>query len=124
MQTAPFQTIPGEHDGVGFGLATLRRMKLTAITNVITASARRIFDVRFIPPLSVAARRFETLDERLRPPVQLADPLPSLERRQAGSGLKLPILRKAHTEAPGSLALAHPPTFAITSEHLGERCHG
>jgi hypothetical protein len=58
-------------------------MKLTAITDVITATARRTFDVRFRAPLSPAARRFESLEEGLRPPGQLADPLPSLEPPKA-----------------------------------------
>src|SRR5512132_470741 len=56
--------------------------------------------------------------ERLRPPVQLADPVPPLERRRACAGLELPVLPDAYTETPGSLALAHPPTLAIASEHF------
>jgi hypothetical protein len=75
--------MPGEHAGVGCEVATWRRMKLTAITDVLTATARRTFHVRFKAPLSAAARRFESLDEGLRPPVQLADPLPCLEPPKA-----------------------------------------
>jgi hypothetical protein len=38
-------------------------------------------------------------------------------------GLELPILPNAHTEVPGGATDAESPTFAIASEHLGERCH-
>src|SRR5437667_10999081 len=62
-------------------------------------------------------------DEHLRPPVQLADPVPRRERRWRRADLDLAILPNAHTEAPGSLARVHPPTFAITPEHVGERSH-
>ncbi|MDP9299343.1 MAG: hypothetical protein M3P43_00360 [Actinomycetota bacterium] len=34
-------------------------------------------------------------------------------------GLELPRFPDAQTEAPGILGLAHPPTFAITWEHVG-----
>src|SRR5712691_480011 len=61
--------------------------------------------------------------KRLRPSVKLADPVPHLERRGAGAGLELPVFRNTHAEGPGSLADAHPPTFTVSSEHVGERCH-
>jgi hypothetical protein len=39
--------------------------------------------------------------ERLRLPVQLADPVPSLERRRALAGLDLSILPDADSDQPG-----------------------
>jgi hypothetical protein len=59
----------------------------------------------------------------LRPPLQLAGPVPRTERRQVRARLEFPILPDAHTEAPASLAYADLASFAIPSEHVGERCH-
>ena len=60
-------------------------------------------------------------DERLRPPVQVAHPAHVSNVDDLSPGLEPAILRKAHTEAPSTLALAHPPPFPIPREHVGER---
>jgi hypothetical protein len=43
--------------------------------------------------------------------------------RFAVAGFDLSILPNADAEAPRGLALAHRPTFAMASEHRGERRH-
>jgi hypothetical protein len=62
-------------------------------------------------------------DERLRPAVELADPVPRLEGRRSSAGLELPVLLDAHAEAPRGLP--DPPTglLPIMLEHRGQHRH-
>jgi hypothetical protein len=59
-------------------------------------------------------------DERLRPPVQLADPVPSLEVWGASAVLELPVLR-LDTQAPRDLTDGGAAPFAIGPEEFWER---
>jgi hypothetical protein len=55
------------------------------------------------------------LAPRLRPPVQLADPVPRHVVGPPFAGLELSVFPDAHTEAPRSSALAHP----TVRDHVG-----
>ena len=69
-------------------------------------------------PLATAAY------ESLRPPVQLADPVPRLEVGEALASLQLPVLLRLHAEMPGCATDAE--TFALPIElhHRRERGQG
>jgi hypothetical protein len=62
--------------------------------------------------------------ERLRPPVQLADPIPRLEVWGACAGFELPILLRLHADPPRDLTDGEAAPLSIGTEEIGERSHG
>ncbi len=65
-----------------------------------------------------------TTRERLRPAEQLADPVVGVEARPARAGLKLPVFRRPHTEAPRCLTDTESPALAIAPQQAAEHRHG
>jgi hypothetical protein len=62
-------------------------------------------------------------DERLRPPVQLANPVPGFEVWGASAVLELSVLLRLHSETPRNLTDGESAPLTVTPKEVRERCH-
>jgi hypothetical protein len=59
-------------------------------------------------------------DERLRPPVQLADPVPRMKSGERLARFELSVVLRLHAKSPRYLADGEPAPLSIVTEEIGE----